>query len=128
MTSDDPMLSPIDGAKHENFAGVEVDVMAAGETRVKRLVYAVGGKWSTHIRPHAGTEFCMHAHVGFLARGRLAGEYPDGCAFDFAAPSAVYIEPEHDSWVVGDEPAVLIQFDYERDTLERLGIPAKHQH
>jgi hypothetical protein len=70
----------------------------------------------------------MHAHVGFIAQGRLAGEYPDGCTFDFTAPQAVYIEPGHDTWVVGDVPVVLIQFDYADDTLGRLGIDGEHHH
>jgi hypothetical protein len=126
--SDDALLKPIDGAEHQRFAGMEIDVMTAGETRIKRLVYGVGGRWSEHVKPHVGTDYCMHAHVGFIAQGRLAGEYPDGCTFDFTAPQAVCIEPVHDSWVVGDEPVVLIQFDYEADTIERLGMPSEHHH
>jgi hypothetical protein len=126
--SDDTILQPIQGSQHQNFAGMEIDVMTAGETRIKRLVYGVGGRWSEHVKPLVGTDQCMHAHVGFIAQGRLAGEYPDGCTFDFTAPQAVYIEPGHDTWVVGDEPVVLIQFDYATDTLSRLGIPAEHGH
>ena len=82
--------------------------MTAGETRIKRLVYGVGGRWSEHIKPLLDTDQCKHVHVGFVAEGRLAGEYPDGCRFDFIAPQAVFIEPGHDTWVVGDEEAVLI--------------------
>jgi hypothetical protein len=29
---------------------------------------------------------------------------------------------------VGDEPAVLIEFDFERDTVSRLGMPEAHEH
>lgn len=126
--SDEALLQPIDGAVHQTFAGMEIDVMTAGETRIKRLVYGVGGRWSEHVKPHVDTDQCMHAHVGFIAQGRLAGEYPDGCTFDFVAPQAVCIEPGHDSWVVGDEPVVLIQFDYAEDTLGRLGMPTEHHH
>ena len=41
---------------------------------------------------------------------------------------AVVIDPGHDGWVVGDEPAVLIEFDFEGDTIARLGVPATHRH
>jgi hypothetical protein len=126
--SDDTILQPIEGSHHQNFGGMDIDVMTAGETRIKRLVYGVGGRWSEHIKPLVGTDQCMHAHVGFIAQGRLAGEYPDGCTFDFTAPQAVYIEPGHDTWVVGDEAVVLIQFDYANDTLNRLGIDGEHHH
>jgi hypothetical protein len=128
MSTTQPLLQPIDGARHENFAGMEIDVMNAGDVRIKRMVYAVGGRWSEHVKPHVDTDLCMHAHVGFIAQGRLAGEYPDGCTFDFSAPGAVRIEPGHDSWVVGDEPVVLIQFDFERDTVDRLGLSERHEH
>lgn len=69
----------------------------------------------------------MHAHVGFLARGRVQGEYGDGCRFELVAPAAVVLEPGHDAWVVGNEPAVLIQFDAEGETARRFGLPDAHR-
>ena len=45
-----------------------------------------------------------------------------------SAPHIVVIEPGHDAWVVGDESAVLIQFDFASDTLATLGLPSQHQH
>jgi hypothetical protein len=41
---------------------------------------------------------------------------------------AVAIEPGHDGWVVGSEPAVMIEFDFEGDTIQRRGVPAEHSH
>jgi hypothetical protein len=38
------------------------------------------------------------------------------------------IEPGHDAWVVGEESAVVIEFDFEGDTARRLGLPDTHQH
>jgi hypothetical protein len=73
-------------------------------------------------------DLCMHAHIGFLARGHIAGEYGDGCAFEFVAPQVVTIEPGHDAWVVGDEAAILIQFDSEEGTSRRFGLPDEHRH
>jgi hypothetical protein len=40
----------------------------------------------------------------------------------------VVIEPGHDAWVIGDEAAVLIQFDAEAATTERFGLPGEHRH
>lgn len=40
----------------------------------------------------------------------------------------VAIEPGHDGWVVGEEPAVLIEFEFERETVRRLGLPETHTH
>jgi hypothetical protein len=92
------------------------------------MVYPVGFRWSVDMKQIAGTELCMHAHAGFLAQGRIRIEYADGCVADYRAPQVVAIEPGHDGWVVGREPAVLIEFDFEGDTVRRLGMPGFHRH
>jgi hypothetical protein len=124
----DPLLAPIEGAEHREIGGVQLDVARAGAARVKRLIYPPGFRWSTHMKPLVGGGHCMHAHVGFLARGRVHIEYADGCKREFAAPQVIAIEPEHDGWVDGDEPAVVIEFDFEGETAERLGMPEPHHH
>jgi hypothetical protein len=128
MSANDPLLEPIEGARHEVFGRVDVDVVTAGKGRIKRLVYPPGSRWSLDRKPLVGTEYCMHAHVGFLARGRLEGVFEDGCTYTFTAPQVVVLEPGHDTWVVGDEAAVLIQFDFEKDTAAVLGVPERHAH
>jgi len=120
------LTEPLPNARHESFAGIDVAVVHAGAARVKRLVYPPGFRWSQEVRPLIGTEVCHHCHVGFLAQGHLRGEYEDGCGFDFVAPAVIVIEPGHDAWVVGDDPAVLIQFDFEADSVERLGLQGAH--
>ena len=124
----DSLLAPIEGADHHEVGGVTVDVVQAANGRIKRAVYPPGFRWSTHLKPLIGTTLCMHAHVGFLAQGHVRVEYADGCAFEFVAPQAVVVEPGHDAWVVGDEVAVLIQFDAEAGTASRFGLPEEHRH
>ena len=80
------------------------------------------------MKPVVGTDRCMHAHVGFQARGEIHIEYGDGCVVAFKAPQVVAIDPGHDGWVVGNEPVVLIEFDFEGDTVTKLGMPAEHRH
>src|SRR4029078_1873155 len=93
MTPVDPLFGPIKGADRREVAGVQMDVVAAGTGRIKRVVYPAGFRWSTHMKPLIGTERCMHAHVGFLARGQVHVEYPDGCTDEFVAQSALFIAP-----------------------------------
>jgi hypothetical protein len=128
MGDADSLRDPIEGAEHSEFGGVSVDVVTCGNARVKRVIYPPGYRWSKDLKPVVGGDYCMHGHVGFLAAGRMQGEYADGCKFDYSAPAALVVEPGHDAWTVGDEPAVFIEFDYERDTVERLGLPAEHRH
>jgi hypothetical protein len=124
----DPLLEPIEGAEHRDIGGAKVDTVRAGNGRVKRAVYPPGFRWSTHMKPVVGTEQCMHAHVGFLARGHIQGQYRDGCEFEYVAPQVVVLEPGHDAWVVGEEEAILIQFDSEEGTARRFGLPEEHSH
>jgi hypothetical protein len=128
MSVADSLLAPMPGADHREVGGVQLDVSRAGTGRVKRLIYPAGFRWSTHMKPQVGGERCQHAHVGFLARGQIHVEYADGCKQEFAAPQVVAIDPGHEGWVMGDEPAVLIEFDFEGETARRLGMPETHQH
>jgi hypothetical protein len=118
----DPLFAPIPGADTRLVGGVQVDVVPAGAGRIKRVIYQPGFRWSTHMRGSVGTDLCMHAHVGFIARGRVAVRYADGTTAEFVAPQVVAIEPGHDGWVVGDEPAVLIEVDFMSETPARFGM------
>lgn len=125
----DPLLAAIKGkTERRDVGGVRLDVSRAGEARVKRMVYPVGFRWSKDMKPISGTNLCMHAHVGFLVKGAIHVEYGDGCVVEHSAPQFLAIEPGHDGWVVGNEPAVVIEFDFERDTVRRVGMPETHRH
>ncbi len=123
----DPLFAPMKGADTRVVGGVQVDVAAAGSGRIKRVIYQPGFRWSTHMKDKVGTDLCMHAHVGFIARGRVHVEYGDGTIAEFVAPQVVAIEPGHDGWVVGDEPAVLIEVDFMNDTPARFGMTDSHR-
>jgi hypothetical protein len=124
----DPLLASIEGADHRETGGVVLDVVKAGNGRVKRAIYPPGFRWSTHMKPIVGTSHCMHAHLGFLAKGHIRGEYADRCPFEYTAPAVFVIEPGHDAWVVGKEAAVVIEFDAEGDTARRFGVAESHRH
>jgi len=124
----DALLAPIKGATSREIGGVRLDVAPAGAARVKRMIYPPGFKWSSAMKAIVGTDRCMHAHVGFLARGEIHIEYADGCVVEYKAPQIVAIDPGHDGWVVGKERVILIEFDFEGDTVSRLGMPSEHRH
>jgi hypothetical protein len=124
----DILLAKVRGAVHRKVGHVGLDVGPAGEGRVKRLVYPVGFHWLKDMKAAVGTDLCMHAHVGFIVRGEIHIEYADGCVVEFKAPQVVAIDPGHDGWVVGKEPVVMIEFDFEGDTIRRFGMPDAHRH
>lgn len=124
----DELYAPILGAERRYLGRVQLEVVRAGAARVKRMIYPPGFKWSVDMQPAVGTGLCMHAHVGYLAHGEIHIEYADGCVVKYKAPQVVAIDPGHDGWVVGTEPVVLIEFDFERDTVARMGMPNSHRH
>jgi len=128
MSGIDPLVAPLRGAERRDVGGVKLEVVRAGDARVKRMIYPVGFRWSTNMKPLVHTDQCMHAHVGFLARGSIHIGFPDGCVREYAAPAVIAVEPGHDGWVVGSEPAVVIEFDFEGDTANRVGMADGHRH
>lgn len=122
------LFAPVKGAERREIGHVLLEVGKAGNARVKRMVYPAGFRWSKDMKPVVGTELCMHGHVGFLVHGEIHIEYPDGCVIEHKAPQIIAIDPGHDGWVVGKEPVVMIEFDFERDTIAKLGLPSSHTH
>ena len=127
MNASDPLLAPIKADEHRDVGGVQVDISRAGNVRVKRMIYPPGFNWDANLKAVVGTDLCMHAHVGFMAKGQINVQFSDGCVVEYKAPQFVAVEPGHHGYVVGDEPAVLIEFDFEGETVARLGVPS-HQH
>jgi hypothetical protein len=124
----DSLFAPVKGAELREIGTVRLEVGRAGAARVKRMVYPPGFRWSVDMKPIVGTDLCMHAHAGFLVSGEIHIEYADGCVVEHRAPQIVAIDPGHDGWVVGRQPVVLIEFDFEGDTVRRLGMPETHRH
>jgi hypothetical protein len=123
-----PLLAPVRNAERRQVGHVRLEVARAGGARVKRMIYPPGFHWAKDMKAVVGTELCMHAHVGFLVQGEIHIEYADGCVVEFKAPQVVAIDPGHDGWVVGKSPVVMIEFDFERETISRTGMPDAHRH
>ena len=126
--ADKDVLPPVNGAERRDINGVRIEITRAGDGRIRRVIYPVGFRWSKNMKPTLRTDYCMHTHIGFIAQGTIGVEYADGCRRKFTAPEAVTIEAGHDGWVEGNEPAVMIEFDFEGETAERFGVPSSHRH
>jgi len=127
MNPTNPLLAPMKADERREVGGVQVDIAKTGNVRVKRMIYPPGFNFDTNLKKVVGTDLCMHAHVGFMAQGQINVRFADGCVVEYKAPQFVAVEPGHQGYVVGDEPAVLIEFDFEGDTVDRLGVPP-HRH
>jgi hypothetical protein len=128
MSEPDPLTAPIEGAERKTAGGVTRDIVRVGNGRVCRTIYYPGFTWEKDMHQAVKVDVCTHAHVGFLARGHLEAHFPDGCRREYTAPAVVFLEPGHVGSVVGDEPAVLVEVDFEGETVRVFGMPAAHGH
>lgn len=77
---------------------------------VGRMILEPGWRWSQHVKPIAGTDLCQASHFGYQISGRLQIQMADGTTLTAAPGQVGTVPPGHDAWVVGDEPAVLLDW------------------
>jgi hypothetical protein len=93
------------------FPRGKADILNIGDGAVGRMVFQPGWRWSEHVKPVAGTRSCEAPHFQYHVSGKLGIRMDDGTEF-IAEPGDVTALPSgHDAWVVGNEPAVVIDWN-----------------
>jgi class 3 adenylate cyclase len=85
-------------------------VVRVGSLAIGRGVLEPGWRWSLHVGPQAGTASCQIHHLQLLLSGRFGVRMNSGEEVELRAGDVFEVPPGHDSWVIGDEPAVLLDF------------------
>jgi class 3 adenylate cyclase len=93
------------------FPHGRVNVVEMDDHVVGQMVYEPGWRWSTDVKPIAGTDSCQYHHLGYCVSGLLRVQMPDGTELEIGPQELFEIPPGHDAWVVGDEPWVSIDFE-----------------
>jgi len=86
----------------------QVHVVSLGETTIGRATFEPGWRWSTDVKPLAGTSSCQVRHTGYVLAGRMRIELDDGRAAEIGPGDAFVRPPGHDAWTLGMEACVLI--------------------
>jgi hypothetical protein len=92
------------------FPKGRLEVVIVNGTVVGRAVLEPGWRWSTSLQPIVKTISCEAPHLQFHESGVLHIIMDDGTEFDAKAGDVSNIPSGHDAWVVGDEPAVIVDF------------------
>jgi quercetin dioxygenase-like cupin family protein len=92
------------------FPNGRAEILEIGGGSVGRFVFQPGWRWSDHVKPLAGTQSCEVQHFQYQVSGRLCVRMDDGTEFISGPGDVLSIPSGHDGWVVGDEPAVVIDF------------------
>lgn len=101
-------FSTPDETRNPDKTTVELVNLAGGQ--IGRYTFESGWRWSECIKPVVGTESCEVEHVGYVVSGALHVRHNDGSESELAPGSVYRIAPGHDAWTVGDEAAVLVEF------------------
>jgi hypothetical protein len=92
------------------FPNGKAEILNVGDAQIGRLVLQPGWRWSNDVKPIAKTDSCHAPHFQYHISGKLAIKMNDGTEF-IAQPGDVTSLPKgHDAWVVGDEPAVMVDW------------------
>ncbi len=100
------------GRPHEirAFPKGKLELVTIGGATVGRGVFEPGWRWSTSVQPLAKTRSCEAPHFQFHVSGVLRVLMDDGSEFDCRPGDVSLLPMGHDAWVVGDEPAVVVDF------------------
>jgi class 3 adenylate cyclase len=99
---------------------VRSEVITHGGLTVSHDTQRPGWRWSAHVRPLVGTEWCEVRHIGVVLSGRMGVLLEDGTEFEAGPLDLMDIPPGHDAWVIGDEPVETIAWTGARGWLEPL--------
>ena len=92
------------------FPKGKLELITIGGGVVGKLTLEPGWRWSEHVKPAAGTEWCEAPHFQYHLDGRLHVLNSDGSEFEAGPGDVTALPAGHDAWVVGDTPVVVIDW------------------
>jgi class 3 adenylate cyclase len=92
------------------FPKLTARLVQIGDVTVGHLISEPGWRWSEHVRPVVGGDWCQARHVGVILSGRLGVRLSDGTELEFGPEEVFDVPPGHDGYTVGDEPCVQIEW------------------
>ena len=97
-----------------------LELVTVGGSTVGRVTLKPGWRWSSSVKPIVKTLSCEAPHFQYHVSGTIRIAMDDGREFDCKAGDISLLPSGHDAWVVGDEPAVIVDFqgmiDYAKST------------
>ena len=90
------------------FERGRVHVVTVGSMTIGHEVAEPGWRWSDHVKPIVGTEWCEFHHAMYVLTGRMQVQMRSGEITEIAAGDVVDVPAGHDAWVVGDEAVTSI--------------------
>jgi len=100
------------------FPKGRLELVTIGGATIGRATFEPGWRWATSVQPIVKTKSCEAAHFQYHVAGVLRVVMDDGSELDCRPGDVSLLPSGHDAWVVGSEPAVIVDFqgmvDYAR--------------
>jgi mannose-6-phosphate isomerase-like protein (cupin superfamily) len=92
------------------FEKGKVEILHLNDGVVARATLQPGWKWSQHVKPVVGTQWCQSSHFQYVISGRMHIKMADGTEFEVGPGDVSFVPSDHDAWVVGSEPMVVMDW------------------
>lgn len=92
------------------FPKGKLELVKIGGAVIGRATFEPGWRWSTSVQPIAKTKSCEAPHFQYHISGTIMVRMDDGTELECKPGDVSLLPTGHDAWVVGDEPAVVVDF------------------
>ncbi len=92
------------------FPKGRLELIKVGGATIGRAVFEPGWRWATSVQPIVETASCEAPHFQYHVAGVLRIRMDDGAEFDCRPGDVSLLPSGHDAWVVGDEHAIVVDF------------------
>jgi hypothetical protein len=92
------------------FPKGRLELIKIGGATVGRAIFEPGWKWSNSLQPIVKTKSCEAPHFQYHISGVLMVVMDDGTKFECHPGDVSLLPSGHDAWVLGDEPAIVVDF------------------
>ena len=104
------------------FPKGRLELVKVGGAAIGRAIFEPGWRWSTSLKPMMNSKSCEIPHFQYHVSGTLRILMDDGSEFDCKPGDVSLLPSGHDAWVIGDEPAVVVDFQGMLDYAKEHGL------
>jgi hypothetical protein len=92
------------------FPKGRLELINIGNATIGRAVFEPGWRWLTSVQPIAKTTSCEAPHFQYHVAGVLMVKMDDGEEIECRPGDVSLLPSGHDAWTVGDEAAIVVDF------------------
>lgn len=92
------------------FPKGKLELINIGGATIGRGIFEPGWRWAESVQPLVNTRSCEAPNFQYHVSGILRIKMDNGTEFDCKPGDVSLLPSGHDAWTVGDEPAIVIDF------------------